>query len=281
MQAVLRTWLALHQCCLAGAALIKPSVLSLPYLVLLLLIMQGWHGAVSPFALPRRVVAQLALSCAAAITAIAAGSQLPPAFSGHLGIDIAMLVESLALLALALYLYLSPRHGAVAFRMPLFRHPPHAPVAVVSLLLLGALGLLQPCLAAVPMLGSSLVWLACWSVNIRGERLMRSYYALEPFLRLFVALWIAAEHSHLVVLSLQRAGHVGAETISGGGGGGAAASANIATNASAAGGAGGRRIGGYVGRGRPRIAHRVVPGHPAVRCRAVDGPRPPDAAADA
>ena len=193
----------------------KPSLLSIPYLVLLLLFVQGMHHATSPLALPWRVLAQLTLSNAAAIAAIVVGAipTIPAAYSGHLALDIAMLVESLALLGFALYLYLSTRHGPPAFRMALVRAPSPPIVAVISLLLLVIVALLQPCVASLVILAVAMSLMACWASGMLRKRMIRVYKRIDPFVRLFVACWIAAEHTHLVLLNLARAAHLSEQAL--------------------------------------------------------------------
>ena len=199
----LRLWLFIHQCFLVTASLAGPSLLSLPYLLLALLLMQGGFN----LGAGRAVLVQLVLSNAAAIAAIAASTQLTDAFSGHLGVDIAMLVESLPLLFIATHCYCRLPYRTLLFVAPHVAAP--APiVASIALTLLTIVALLQPCVASLPLLTLTLLALAAWGCGAPLSTITRGYVRAEPLLRLYVATWIAAEHTHLVLSGLARAWHI-------------------------------------------------------------------------
>ena len=187
-------WLLLHQLGLVAAFLLWPSLLSLPYLVLGLLMVQGGDG--SGLLLPSswlRAVTQLVLSIIAAITSLAASTQLPAALSGHAAIDVVMLIESLGLLGLTCHCAISKARTAI-FRPVYVCAPRWTPlVATASLLLLSAVALLQPCLASLPLLTLSMVALVSWGANIESRRIVAAYLVVEPFIRAFTAAWLFGE----------------------------------------------------------------------------------------
>ena len=110
------------------------------------------------------------------------------------------------------YPFMELLHGRDFALIQLPDFPPPPPWAIIggAFLLLTLVATLQKGVCSLPLLVLVALSLACWSTNILDlKSAQRIYQRMDPVLRLFLALWIAAEYAHSVVAGLARDGHVG------------------------------------------------------------------------
>lgn len=195
---LLPCWLLFHQAVLLMVALLRPSIVSVVYLLLFL---AAHLGAVAPSTVTptARSLLQLSLAVAAAIAGIPAAATHPELLGGWVA-DLLMLLESGFLLLFAVHCRRSvpslvhAETADAATRMAPRRNAQAN--GAVALGLVSAAALLQPCLAGLPLLLPGMLSLYRWA---RSRKWAGHLGTAATVAQLYVATWVVAEYCESVV----------------------------------------------------------------------------------